>query len=85
MKSIDIATKLRALCVTRTSDTDEAIIVSSWYENTDGTITRYDWVNGRLKEGDTLPGWSHYPAYLKLSKEWCDAIAVECGFQESTL
>lgn len=38
--------------------TKEPVQLGGWYENTDGTVTHYGWLNGRLCAGRTLRDWA---------------------------
>jgi len=42
--------------------TREPVTTGGWYENTDGSVTRYHWDAGRLLTGETVAGWAHVPS-----------------------
>lgn len=41
--------------------TKEPVTVEGWYENTDGTVSRYYWNSGRLREAESVASWEHVP------------------------
>lgn len=55
--------------MTHDKATTRPVTGSGWYENDDGSVTRYDWRNGWLCAGVTVSGWAAVPSSL-------DAAAV---------
>lgn len=71
-----ITAQLDALKIERTSHGNEPVSVSGWYANQDGTMTRYDWRNGRLYEGWTVDAtaFAEYEALNTKASELCERI-----------
>jgi hypothetical protein len=42
--------------------TVEPVTTSGWYENTDGTVSRYTWRSGQLDLDRTVPSWAEVPS-----------------------
>ena len=47
----------------------DPITTTGWHENTDGTVTRHAWIDGRLQEVVTVGGWNGVIAYKKSQEE----------------
>lgn len=45
------------------TNTTEPVTLGGWYENTDGTVSEYRWIDGgRLVLRRTVSGWGSVPA-----------------------